>query len=578
MRRSSQALTAGNIFKSEQSENIVQDSDELFYLAEGYTNKNRKALYHVNSMREDPLVEINGKSSKYMSPYVKHSKFASLGVFEPYTNIAKNPEDFTASPWAVYAASCSTPVLDYTSFKRSQFNKITCLSASLTYSAINQAITTSAAVHVVHAVFKKGASTATDANTYFQINFHDGTTNHFIRAYWDKVTSTSSGATILAINWYGDICEMWMQASMGAASCTLYLGMEHVSGNLTTSDYFYATRAMIVLVGSSYPLGVIPYTPFKHLRQEETYSFEYADTFTFEFDYFPMYPYNTSNTLLILDSRPFSSAYSNINNFRIGYYSPNLFLRVDKDASNRIYINSPNFTTNADFMKWHHLKAVIDTVNGTADLYVDGAICTNKTVAGSIAGMKISNILTIGAYGAASTPSYFMNGMMADLVYKPYLETTTTHYTNGVPYKSRNKLLAKLDRLSFDNAGLMTVKNLMANLISSGEGIDSYGSDYACIWIRFSSGLQAIWVVSASAYATNTLLATGIYYASIPCTFYKPFIDTNYAAYPLVATATVACWAGCVSSITTTGLTLNMFSGVSGGQGYPGYFVIGFWK
>ena len=102
----------------------------------------------------------------------------------------------------------------------------------------------------------------------------------------------------------------------------------------------------------------------------------------------------------------------------------------------KLYVDSTHTgTTSIVDNSFNSIKLILKP-DFTADVYLNGALEFSGKSTG-LSTYEDKSVLDIGYEGI--TDSAHINGYIGDLVFKPYIDESTDHYTSGLPYISPNK-------------------------------------------------------------------------------------------------------------------------------------------
>jgi hypothetical protein len=88
---------------------------------------------------------------------------------------------------------------------------------------------------------------------------------------------------------------------------------------------------------------------------------------------------------------------------------------------------------------WYHLKMTVD-YSGNVNLYVDGELEVESTV--QVADISAYTRVVYGGSGSLGTASKELEGYFCDALYQPYVDTTTTHYDNNIPWVDEDAVIS----------------------------------------------------------------------------------------------------------------------------------------
>jgi len=217
-----------------------------------------------------------------------------------------------------------------------------------------------------------------------------------------------------------------------------------------TNDYMYFKEWMAV-EDISYP---VPYHPGTSPASKLQYNFDWAssDEWTIEGwvnQQIPvvagvyqalLYCGSVANDLIYIDSDP----------------TGKLRLVSYKSSTPEVVISSSVTTANT----WFHFKIVLISSTSAA-LYVNGALIGTATTSVP----DFADLEKITFIGSNLNYAETVNGYIQDLRISPTADTSTTHYTSGLPYYNPNKTYGKNASWSIDERGNVSGNNQVAGVI-----------------------------------------------------------------------------------------------------------------
>ena len=397
----------------------------------------------------------------------------AIGVFNRTFNNIRHSDDLTE--WGFDNALVYNTSYYYNGIP---FNKIVGRGLN-TYSEVYttaQSISTSDKPYI-YFVLKKGTS----LNSRVQLT--DGTTDFIIADIaWQTNSVSVTGDDVNYVNWDEDneivIVGAVSSSTPTTNALTVRLYAEYNSSTtVDSSNYMYATAFMVTSSN-----GAVPYVLGARDYGQLAYDYTWNDVGTMEFWVHPMNVMSTSMTKNYISNTYYHPETSILSRTFFFYYvsTSNYFRLYIEGNSNFVTITSTAFSSNVDLLKWHHIKLCWDTINNYYAFYLDGELVGEDTT--DIGGWDPPGVLNILSEPYSSNPYInIADAMICDLLIKPYIDKTDSHYRKNRPYYVPKEITSDNTKFIISPYGI-SIKN---------GGIDIKDSDKRNISIGGGQGLRA---------------------------------------------------------------------------------------
>jgi hypothetical protein len=470
-----------------------ESGDELFPLASRLlrSNTGRTPVNGFNTIHLEPRLYEVDEVPEYQSPFIKWSYGAVVGVFPSYENLILDPLDLTTGNWT--ATGINSRIVSSTLSYRDQWFTTIESDGAASDSNVSQTVGfASDGQKTVHIVVRQG----TASNSELAVYDSDATVDR-LRATidWSTQTVNTPTGSIVQETWFGDnIVELYLETtSVTSANTNDLILYANDTGNTAQETTLY-TAAQASDTRNIYPFK-------KGITTEDAfgYFFNWDEQATIEFWIHPLFSYDVADNVPILTSLDYNDsnfglAYKNTGNFEVTIGDGSTTVTLTAGHNDTSWGSGNTFVSNTNLRKWIHFKIVYDLNAPEYRLFVNGTEIDNDT----------STSLNIGNIGWFDGAIFFGNytstagwydvpiSFMTDLLYQPYVDTSTEHYTNDIPYYSGDKLLGT-DRLwhidKLGNAYFNTVASVHG---IAGAGITDHGENVNGRYALFDTGLAII--------------------------------------------------------------------------------------
>jgi len=377
--------------------------------------------------------------TEYDNLWAKFTGLGTVGVFQGTTNRVSDPEDLTTSNWTLQGG-CAAELSDYY-WDGKRFTKVT--TGATANRGVYQALSFTGDGMKAISVIAKQADAVTDSTVYL----YDTTASAArleMDIDWTTHTVTAVTGTLVRATWYGtdQVVEILALATAVTAANTNNLYLRPSIASTNKDAYFTAVQAEDL----AYPT---PYTPTERADGALCHPFTIGDEGTIECWVRPWFTYDVAaggfvwcigDTL----ANSLSLRYDNTNDTFIA--------RLYIDGSNyRTVENDAAYTTNAGVWQWIHLKVTWDISAQEIGLWVNKVEQTESGSAGNVTAFApASDELFIGNRAGAS----HFDGLITDLLYKPYVDESTDHYDGGVPYYDPDEIANQYQSVRISKRGI----------------------------------------------------------------------------------------------------------------------------
>ena len=400
------------------------------------SSQKRKPLFGKNITYERPMI-CDENDNEYNNPMIKWYNRGTIGAFRATENLVSDPENQTTSNWSEEGSSASLSGLYW---KGRRFTKLTGL-GTLPYCRVRQNFTITAGVnYAITITFRRGYSSLGDTYNNFKVEFYASGDNARLNVPWDKSGATiGSQGTIISEKWYGDVVEVkFIAHTTSATSIGLYCSViytEDAGVKVPTDSYGYLTA--IQMEKMDYPT---PYTPTSRDIGALIYAFEWSQQGTIECWVRPWFTYDvTANKYIFSNYDGGSSDVQILLRYDVSRDKWNFYL---SDGSNNVSMISSQITSNTDLWKWWHFKVTWDTENDDYYFYIDGVSVGDTTA--TVNAVTFNNNLSISSIPRYTSPSpHVFDGLITDLLYKDYVDTSVEHYEKNIPYRNKTEILGE---------------------------------------------------------------------------------------------------------------------------------------
>jgi hypothetical protein len=428
----------------------IPAASELFDLSQpdcvsslGRRPSTKEITYEPGHLYDEVGTEYNNALAKFPGR-------GTIGCFGATTNLVQSPEDLTdATYWTPTSATAAASAY---SWRGRPFTLVTA-SASTAGNVTQILAATSGQIHCFSVTVRKGSGATS------QLLIRDsyaGTVRANVTITWATASAAAATGTLFRADFYASdtICEVVViGTAVGSATPVVTLRPDTTAG--TGTAYFTAVQ----VEDKDFATPYIPTSRSDHSRI--VYSIDPAGTGTIELRLRPWHTYDIADRdkyVFVLGGTGASIA--NTVSLRYDIATDKYIALIYQDASNyRSVASDSAFATNASLWAWRHLKVVWDIPNQTIQLFVDGAEQTTAASAGTVSGMTYNaNALIVGGLGnsvAVSLNDYVANALITDFLYQPSTEdTSTTHYTGGVPWYDTSEVTNKYQSVRINRYGI----------------------------------------------------------------------------------------------------------------------------
>ncbi|RLD58464.1 MAG: hypothetical protein DRJ01_12530 [Bacteroidetes bacterium] len=296
----------------------------------------------------------------------------------------------------------------------------------------------------LHILLKNGIGDKT------QITFFGGTTGA-MRVDWDTkaFTSIDGGQDVSLCYFISDEIASINLIGVDTAKTSVRIYAELNTG-YTDGDSSYYKELM--LVDLDYP---VPYTKGTHQANKLQYVLDYSTSTSWTIEGW-FFANNQSLTQYLLDPAPPGK----LNDIALFYYGGDFTLSTgDGSAASTLIL------TGIVDQEYNYFKIII-TSGTSVDIYINDETVQSKTTNPPDVNL-MSKVFTIGCDYAFNNP---LLGYVQDLRFYAGSDTSTTHYTSGLPYYNPNKTMGKNALWSiykghfsgiFDNAGRIIFSDIL---------------------------------------------------------------------------------------------------------------------
>lgn len=460
----STTLALSNLQNAPTGEPIdIEAGDELFEMTDPglITSKGRKPLEASNVIFEDAKVDYNGEPA-FDNSLVKFPGKNVVGLFGEYKNLFDEPLSTLATTNATLTQSSET-------INDSHFVEVdSTLDGGYAEFAFGTFPADSAIIRVT---IKRGTAN----NAYFRLR------NISIAAWGVQITVDWNLTSVSFLAAYSPdelVSEKWFGDDVVELAIKTYINVVHnyqlrLYGNVggTGTTLF---SELSLTSGSN----VYPYNPGNHSASSLTYSYDWPDQGTIEFWLKPQFSINDHEWVVALDTRSSTST----SGFVIAFPQDGDYVqvRVLKDGS-----NYKGYThTFTDFNNWYHFKLTYDLSLNGFSAWINGVSLSTTFDAGDISNLELEPVIRF----KDSTTSFRPQSYISDFIIKPYIDETTTHYTNGLPYFNPLKLYGKSGTWSIDDKGSAYFRELITRYGPAGGGVKKVGKNNNGAYILFHNG------------------------------------------------------------------------------------------
>ncbi|RLD59696.1 MAG: hypothetical protein DRJ01_10960 [Bacteroidetes bacterium] len=360
-------------------------------------------------------IEVNNLNSKW--PGYR----GTYPFFDDYTNIG-NEKEAVANP----AGAVSTEG-DWTKITATGDDTGSAASASIVFSS---ALTTG----VIRGFIRRGNTTETE------VFFSSSATNVRVKVHWSSTTVSVTNGTDVNGRFITDEIYEVNVINTGSAPVSIFFMAKELNGSTLDGEYSYFKDFMVVDIDYT-----VPYTPNSHITNKLQYNVDYSTSTTWTISGW-FYANEQGVTQYLLDPAPPGK----LNDIAIFYYGGDWTLSTGDGTTSSTLI-----LTGVINNQFNHFKLVL-TSTTSVGMYINGGTVQSKTTNPPDVNL-MSKVITIGCDYAFANP---LLGYIQDFRIYAGSDTSTTHYTNGLPWYNPNKIYFKNGTGSIDEKGNFSTENI----------------------------------------------------------------------------------------------------------------------